>query len=70
MDVLDKVNSKLKVAAREIVSKEKDIASLKEKLEEKDIRLSSLLEENRQLRRRVQILGRKLQGKGGGQGLS
>ena len=68
MDELDKVNSKLKVTAGEIVSKEKVIASLKEKLEEKDIRLSSLLVENRELRRRVQLLGKKIQGEGGGGG--
>ena len=58
LDMLDRANSKLKVAASELVSKEKEIASLKEKLEEKNSRLSGLTEENRELRRRVQVLGK------------
>ena len=58
LDMLDRANSKLKVAASELVSKEKEIAGLKEKLEEKNSRLSGLTEENRELRRRVQVLGK------------
>ena len=53
LDRIDELSAKLKVASSEIVSKEKEIAKLKEPLDEKENLVRQIAKDNRNLQRKL-----------------